>query len=50
MRREGVDIDDLWSTVAADIPNLICADNVHLSDAGKRACAAQVVRSVEKYL
>ncbi len=50
MRREGVDIDDLWSVVYPDIPNLLCEDGCHLSGAGKQACAASVVKSVEKYL
>lgn len=41
LTKRGVIINDLFSTVAADIPGNICSDNIHLSDKGIELCAAQ---------
>jgi len=50
MKREGVDIDDLFSVVYPNRPAYICEDGCHLSPEGKAACADAVVKSIEKYL
>ena len=45
---EGVKINDLFTTVAADIPGNICADNIHLSEKGIALCAAQTADIIRK--
>lgn len=45
----GIRINDLHSIIAADIENNICADKIHLSDAGAQACAEQVVRMIKEF-
>ena len=42
LTKRGVVINDLFSTVARDIPGNICDDLIHLSPKGIELCAAQV--------
>ena len=45
----GIRINDLHSVVAADIEGYICQDQIHLTDAGAKACAEQVVRMIKEF-
>ncbi len=40
-REKGIIINDLYSTVAADIDRFICDDTIHLSEEGIEICAKQ---------
>ena len=42
----GVAINDLNAPLRADIKRFICADRVHLTDAGKDLCAAKVAHAI----
>ena len=42
-----IPVNDLHGLVAADPDGLLSADQLHLSEAGKKACAAAVVEVVE---
>ena len=46
LRALGVQINDLYALVAADIPRYICDDMIHLSEEGIALCAAQVERAI----
>ena len=46
LEAEGVVINDLYTTVAADVDTLICDDLIHLSEAGIRVCAEQVANTI----
>lgn len=48
MEREGVMINDLNALVTDNIDEFISADNIHLSEAGKTACAAQIADCIRK--
>ena len=50
MQREGIEINDLGAMVRPRIDELVCEDQVHLNEAGYRACAQRVVQLIEKYL
>ena len=50
MRRMGLEIDDLHTVVEPHIGEYICEDLTHLTEAGKEACASQVVDSIKKLL
>lgn len=43
---KGIIINDLYSTVAADIDRFICADTIHLSEDGIEICAKQVANMI----
>lgn len=45
----GIRINDLHSIVAANIPEYICEDQIHLSEAGAQACAEQVVKMIREF-
>lgn len=45
---KGIIINDLYSTVAADIDRFICADTIHLSEDGIEVCAKQVADIILK--
>ena len=45
----GIRINDLHSIIAQDIPGNICEDQIHLSAAGAKACAEQVVRMIKEF-
>ncbi len=42
--RLGVEIDDLYTPLAADIKRYVSADMVHLTDAGNELCADRIAR------
>ncbi len=44
----GVRINDLHTTVAANIPAYICDDLIHLSPAGAEVCAEQVAQAIRE--
>ena len=44
----GILIDDLFTPVAADIPTMIAADHLHLSETGIEVCAAQAADCIRK--
>lgn len=46
MQHMGLQINDLNAQVAPHIGEYICEDLTHLSEAGKEACASQVVNSI----
>ena len=46
LRELGVQINDLYALVAADIPRYICDDMIHLSEEGIALCTQQVERAV----
>lgn len=46
MNKEGVVVNDLNSLVSKNIDEYISADNIHLSDAGKKACAKQIAKYI----
>ncbi len=50
MREERVEVNDLGALVKANLDAFLCDDRLHLNEAGYRACAAQVVQVLEKYL
>jgi len=50
MRSHGVPINDLHAIVLAHVDEYLAADQLHLSDAGKEACAEAVVRAVSTFL
>ena len=50
MRRQGIAINDLGALVKPRIGEFVCGDNLHLNEAGYRACAEQAVELLEKYL
>lgn len=49
LQEMGIRINDLHSIIAADIPNNICQDMIHLSPAGAQLCAEQVVRMIKEF-
>lgn len=49
LRAMGIKINDLHSVVAANIPEYICEDQIHLSEAGAQACAEQVVKMIREF-
>ena len=42
----GIEINDLYGTVARDIPRYICDDLIHLTPEGIELCAAQVAGAI----
>ncbi|MDD6736163.1 MAG: SGNH/GDSL hydrolase family protein [Clostridiales bacterium] len=48
MNKEGVAVNDLNALVSSDIDRFISADNIHLSEDGKAACAKQIAQYVRK--
>lgn len=44
----GIKINDLNTLVSANIPEYICEDMLHLSEAGAKLCAEQVVSMIKK--
>ncbi len=50
MLREGIEVNDLGALVKPRVDEFVCEDNLHLNEAGYRACATQVVQVLEKYL
>lgn len=49
LRAMGIKINDLHSVVAANIPEYICEDQIHLSEAGAQVCAEQVVKMIREF-
>jgi len=49
LQAEGIIINDLFSTINADIPTYICADHIHLSEQGVKVAAEQVAACIKKY-
>ena len=49
LKEMGFKINDLHSIVAADITNNICEDQIHLSEAGAKLCAEQVVKVIKEF-
>lgn len=45
----GIKINDLHSVVAPNIPEYICEDQIHLTDAGAQACAERVVAMIKEF-
>ncbi len=45
----GIKLNDLHSIVASNIPEYICEDQIHLTDAGAEACAKQVVAMIKEF-
>ena len=45
----GIRINDLHSIIAANIPENICQDKIHLSEQGAQACAEQVVSMIKEF-
>ncbi|GHU08350.1 hypothetical protein FACS1894151_04120 [Spirochaetia bacterium] len=45
-----LEINDLFSAIASDIPGNICPDRIHLSETGTEIAAAKVTACIEKYL
>lgn len=50
MERNHVQVNDLHRVVAADVDEYLCEDKIHLSEAGKEACAQAVVLSLKNHL
>lgn len=50
MAKERVPINDLYALCRQDPQCYKCADLLHLTDEGYRACAAQVAACIERYL
>lgn len=48
LMKMGVQINDLFSVVAADQEKYICEDTLHLSKAGSEACAKKVLEAIRK--
>lgn len=49
LQAEGIIINDLFSTINADIPAYICSDHIHLSEEGIRVAAQQVAACIKEY-
>ncbi len=49
LQAEGVIINDLFSTINADIPAYICSDHIHLSEEGIKVAAKQVAECIKQY-
>ena len=49
LQAEGIIINDLFSTINADIPTYICSDHIHLSEEGVKVAAEQVAECIKKY-
>ncbi len=45
----GIRINDLHTVVNANIPEYICEDQLHLTDAGAQACAERVVAMIKEF-
>lgn len=45
----GIKINDLHALVAPNVPEYICEDMLHLSEAGAMLCAEQVVRMIKEF-
>lgn len=45
----GIKINDLHALVAPNIPEYICEDMLHLSEAGAALCAQQVVKMIKEF-
>ena len=49
LRAEGIIINDLHATIAADIDKYICSDYLHLSEEGIEVAAKQVADVIRQY-
>lgn len=45
----GIKINDLHALIALNIPEYICEDMLHLSEAGAKLCAEQVVKMIKGF-
>ena len=45
----GIRINDLHTIVASNIPEYICEDQLHLSEAGTQACAERVAAMIKEF-
>jgi len=50
MKRNDVEVNDLYSVVYEDLEGNICEDKLHLSEKGNRLCAEKVTEIIRKYL
>ena len=50
MERNDVPIDDLHAQVGPDMARFLGGDQIHLSEAGEKACARVAVETVTVYL
>jgi len=48
--KNGLEVNDLYACIAADLVNYVGHDNLHLSPEGVKLAAAQVTACLEKYL
>lgn len=48
LREEGIVINDLFSTIDANIPAYICPDHIHLSEEGIEVAAKQVAECIRE--
>lgn len=48
LRAKGIEINDLYSVVAADLDGNLCEDRLHLSEKGIRLCAEQTARIIKE--
>jgi lysophospholipase L1-like esterase len=49
MQRAGVPVNDLHGVIAADVDRYLADDMLHLSDAGRQACARAAAAAVREY-
>ena len=50
MREKGIPVNDLYHAVLPHIGTWICEDHIHLTDAGKAGCAAQIAAVIRKQM
>jgi lysophospholipase L1-like esterase len=48
--KHALEVNDLYETIASDIPAYICPDKIHLTPEGTELAASQVAACIEKYL
>jgi len=48
--RNNLEVNDLFTAIAADVAGNICPDRIHLSEKGTEIAATQVAATIEKYL
>ncbi|MDR0917162.1 MAG: SGNH/GDSL hydrolase family protein [Oscillospiraceae bacterium] len=48
--RNGIEVNDLFTAIASDIPANISPDRIHLTESGTAIAAAQVTACIERYL
>ena len=49
LQEMGIQINDLYSVVAPNLESYICEDQIHLSEAGIKACAEKVVAAIKAF-